>query len=82
MCGIRDCLTLVLICAGVLVLHPDPSAAQERLLHCATSPLSAAPGQHLQHFAQGRFYAPVRSAMFFSRSGSVCRWKAPLRRHG
>jgi hypothetical protein len=56
--------------------------AQEHLLHCATSPLSAGSGRHLQHFAQQRFYAPVRSAMFFSHAGSVCRWKVPLRRHG
>ncbi|WP_428376994.1 hypothetical protein [Lichenicoccus sp.] len=59
-----------------------PALAHERLLHCATSPASASPGHSVPHFAQRRYYAPVRSAMYFSRPGMLCRWKAPTRRHG
>jgi len=58
-----------------LAMTPVSAQAQERLLRCATSPVSGSKGHHPRHFAQNRFYAPVNSAMFFSRAGSLCRWK-------
>jgi len=70
------------LAVGGISLTAMPATAAEQLLRCATSPVSALPGRHPPHFAQGRFYAPVRSAMFFSHSGSECRWKAGQRRHG
>ncbi len=59
-----------------------PATAAERLLRCATSPISTGPGHHPQTFAQHRFYAPVSSAMFFSHAGSACRWKTGQHRRG
>lgn len=58
-----------------LATTPFPARAQERLLRCATSPVSNSKGHHSRRFAQGHFYAPVNSAMFFSHAGSLCRWK-------
>ena len=73
-------LALVL---GTLAVMPTVSAvAHERLLRCVTSPVSLQPGHKRQHFSQHRFYAPVHSAMYFSRAGSACRWKAAHRRRG
>ena len=69
--------------------HAHPAAAADRVLRCATLPIlrpvlapqAAEPGPVAR--ADGRrFYAPVRSAMFFSRAGSGCRWKLPHRHHG
>jgi len=65
---------------GATPLAITPSAAQESMLRCVTAPVSIRPGQHAQHFAPRRLYAPARSAMFFFHVGSVCRWKAPLHR--
>ncbi len=59
-----------------------PAVAHERLLHCATSPAAARPGHRVQHFAPRHYYAPVRSAMYFSRPYTLCRWKARVRRRG
>jgi len=59
-----------------------PAVTRERLLHCATSPAVTLSAHHQQHFSGHPFYAPVRSAMFFSRAGSACRWKPAQHRQG
>ena len=83
MCGtLRTGVSLALLAIALAAVRPTPAEARERLLHCATSSVTARPGHHQQRFAQHRFYAPVNSAMFFSRAGSVCRWKTMHRRRG
>ncbi len=69
-----------MVAFGASPLAITPAAAQEPTLRCATAPVSTRLGQHAQHFARHRLYAPARSAMFFFHAGSVCRWKAPLHR--
>nr|WP_321986019.1 hypothetical protein [uncultured Lichenicoccus sp.] len=75
-CGLALCI------AGPAGPAGRPALAHERLLHCATYPASARPGHRVQHFAPRHYFAPVRSAMYFSRPDVLCRWKAPTRRHG
>ena len=77
------------IAVGALLMvayaMPHPVAARERVFHCATSPVLApvaATGHGVRTNGGRRFYAPVRSAMFFSRAGSGCRWKVPRRHRG
>ncbi|WP_428394784.1 hypothetical protein [Lichenicoccus sp.] len=79
---------VALLIAACAIAHP--AVARDRVLRCATSPSlgqalapEAAPPGHVARADGGRrFYAPVRSAMFFSRAGSGCRWKLPHRHHG
>ena len=78
---LRTSCSLVFL-AGLAAITGRPALAHERLMHCATSPVSARPGHRIQHFAQRPYYAPVRSAMYFSHPDMLCRWKARTRRQG
>ncbi len=78
---IRVCSGLLVIVAG-LTTSGAPAVARDRLLRCATSPASLLPLHASPRSRPHPLYAPVRSAMFFSQEGSICRWTTPRLRHG
>ncbi len=78
--SVRHWLCLAMLTASVLG-STQPASAGERLLRCATSQASTRFGHAAPEAARHRYYAPLRSAMFFTHRGSACGWKV-ARNHG